>query len=925
MSDDELPANPTDNQVRHTVDDEMRISYINYAMSVIIGRALPEVRDGLKPVHRRVLYGMHEAGHTSDRSYSKSARSVGEVMGKYHPHGDQSIYDTMVRMAQDFSLRYPLVDGQGNFGSIDGDPPAAMRYTESRLDRLSKHMLEDIKKDTVNFQPNFDDSEQEPEVLPARLPNLLLNGSDGIAVGMATKIPPHNLPEVASAVHLHVGRIMEEVEENGDPETPPTIDIGEYMQHLKGPDFPTGATIHGIDGIRDMYETGHGRFHIRSQCEVHDDGNGKRIVVTEIPYQVKKAAMLEAIAELVSKETVKGIRDIRDESSKEGIRVVIEIKQNADPHAVLNQLYRSSRLQESYSANMMGIINREPVQLTLPVILHAYVRHREEVIRRRTQFDLAKAEARAHVLEGLVKAQARIDDIVAAGKGADSRDHFEQILRGEVTFGKLSAFDFSEPQAKAIAERRLYQLSKMDTQKVDDEFNELKIDITEYNSILGSRSRQLEILLNELDEMVEKHGDERRTDIDPMPLSMDREDLVEERAIVISLSEDNYIRHLPAEAFRVQNRGGKGLKGVTTKDEDFPKSILTCFSKDRLLIFTDQGRVYGLKAWETPQGSRHSRGSHIRNLIERLREDESVVTILPISKELQENPEGHYLIFATHEGVVKRSKLEDYTRINRNGKFALKFKTETDTLVAVREATDDDHVVLVSKNGRACRFKPSQTKELPDGSTGFTVKVQGRVTAGVRGMNLKENDAVVGMIATSNEETQVLTLSKYGMAKRSRLGDGEMHPIIGEDGEPVIDLKTGETKQERDGYRKTNRGAGGVATMKLGDDDEIVRVHTIPDLGDQLFILTGKGMMIRVRADQTKETTGKATKGTRVMELRNKDKDGFVDEIIFTARLPSELIDEEDDFDSMDTNQDGVIDREEFEAAQQEQVDDGEE
>ena len=926
MSEDELPANPIDNQVRHTVDDEMRISYINYAMSVIVGRALPEVRDGLKPVHRRVLFGMYEGGHTSDRSYSKSARSVGEVMGKYHPHGDSSIYETMVRLAQDFSLRYPLIDGQGNFGSIDGDKAAAMRYTESRLDRLSKHMLDDIKKDTVNFQPNFDDSEQEPEVLPARLPNLLLNGSDGIAVGMATKIPPHNLTEVAAAIQLHVEQIIEDDEKNGDPEKPPSIDIGEYMQYLKGPDFPTGATIHGIDGIRDMYETGKGSFHIRSQCEVYDDRDGKRIIVTKIPYQVKKDAMLEAIAELVSKETVKGIRDIRDESSKEGIRVVFEIKQNADPHAVLNQLYRSSQLQKSYPANMMGIMNREPVQLTLPIILHAYVRHREEVIRRRTQFDLAKAEARAHVLEGLVKAQARIDDVVAAGKGADSREHFEEILRGEVTFGKLSAFDFSEAQAKAIAERRLYQLSKMDTQRVDDEFSELKIAISEYNAILASRQRQLHILLAELEEMVEKHGDERRTEIDPMPLSMDREDLVEERAIVISLSEDNYIRHLPVEAFRVQNRGGKGLKGVTTKDEDFPKSILTCFSKDRLLIFTDQGRVYGLKAWETPQGSRHSRGSHIRNLIERIREDEKVVTILPISKEIQENPDGHYLIFATHEGIVKRSKLEDYVRINRNGKYALKFKSETDTLVAVREATDDDHVVLVSKNGRACRFKPGETKVNPDGTTGFTVKVQGRVTAGVKGMNLKDGDAVVGMIATSNEETYVLTLSKYGMAKRSRLGDGEMHDILVEN-KPVIDENTGKNKQYRDGYRKTNRGAGGVATMKLDEEhgDQIVRVHTIPDIDDQLFLLTAKGMMIRVKANTTKETTGKATKGTRVMELRNKDKDGFVDEIIFTARLPASLIDEEDEFDSMDTNQDGVIDRDEFAAAQKELVDDGEE
>jgi len=899
MSDEENPTpNPTDNQVRHTVDDEMRTSYINYAMSVIIGRALPDVRDGLKPVHRRVLFGMHEAGHTADRSYSKSARSVGEVMGKYHPHGDQSIYDTMVRMAQDFSLRYPLIDGQGNFGSIDGDPPAAMRYTESRLDRIAGHMLEDIKKNTVDFQPNFDDSEQEPEVLPARLPNLLLNGSDGIAVGMATKIPPHNLPEVAAAVHLHVDRILEEGEENGDPEDAPSIDVSEYMVHLKGPDFPTGANIHGIDGIRDMYETGHGRFHVRSQCEVLDDNDGKRIIITEIPYQVKKAGMLIGIAELVRKETVKGIRDIRDESSKEGIRVVIEVKQNADPHAVLNQLYRSSRLQESYSANMMGIINNEPILLNLSIILHTYVRHREQVIGRRTQFELAKAEARAHVLEGLVKAHARIDDVVTASKGSESREHFEQILRGDVKFAKLAKFDFSEPQAKAIAERRLYQLSRLDSKKIEDEFGDLQTSITEYSSILGSRRRQLEILLEELDEIVVKHGDERRTHIDPMPLSMDREDLVEERAIVISLSEDNYIRHLPVEAFRLQNRGGKGLKGVATKDEDFPKSILTCFSKDRLLIFTNEGRVYGLKAWETPQGSRLSRGSHIRNLLERLREDEKVVTILPISKELQDNPEGHYLLFATSEGVIKRSKLKDYVKINRNGKYALKFKTETDSLVAVREATDDDHVVLVSRLGRACRFMPSETKTKPDAEgvmrTTYTVKVQGRVSMGVRGMKLKPDDEVIGMIATSNQNTQVLTLSKYGMAKRSRLGSGDMRVPANQDSVRLDD--DGEPIKERDGYRRTSRGARGILTMNLDTEagDEIVSVHTIPDLSDQLFLLTGKGMMIRVRTEQTKETSGKKTKGTRVMELRDKEKGGFLDQIIFSARLPAELIDEDD-------------------------------
>ena len=539
--------------LNRSLNEEMKNSYINYAMSVIIGRALPDARDGLKPVHRRVLYGMHEGGHTADKKFSKSARSVGEVMGKYHPHGDQSIYDTMVRMAQEFSLRYPLVDGQGNFGSIDGDPPAAMRYTESRLDRIAKHMLEDIDKDTVDFQPNFDDSEQEPTVLPSRLPNLLLNGSDGIAVGMATRIPPHNLTEVSGAVKLHVETILQEGEDNlGIPD----ISIEQYMEHVKGPDFPTGATIHGIDGIYDMYTSGKGRFHVRSKCDVLDDQKGKRIIIHEIPYQVKKADMLVQIADLVTKGTVVGIRDIRDESSKEGIRVVIEVKNNADPHAVLNQLYKSSRLQESYSANMMGILDGRPVLLTLPVMLHTYVSHREDVIERRAKFDLGKAEARAHILEGLVKAQDRIDDVIAVGKGSSSREQFESVLQGNETFPGIAAFSFTIPQSKAIAERRLYQLSRLDVEKVQNEYDELQIKITDLKDIIESRARRLDILLTEMTEMTEKHGDERRSAIDPMPLSMDREDLIEERAIVITLSEDNYIRHTPVEMFRTQNRGG---------------------------------------------------------------------------------------------------------------------------------------------------------------------------------------------------------------------------------------------------------------------------------------------------------------------------------------------------------------------------------
>ena len=883
---DEGNAGPGETILNHSLNTEMKNSYINYAMSVIIGRALPDARDGLKPVHRRVLYGMFEGGHTADKKFSKSARSVGEVMGKYHPHGDQSIYDTMVRMAQEFSLRYPLVDGQGNFGSIDGDPPAAMRYTESRLDRIAKHMLDDINKNTVDFQPNFDDSENEPSVLPARLPNLLLNGSDGIAVGMATRIPPHNLTEVAGAVNLHVDTILETGEDGK-----PNISIEEYMEHVKGPDFPTGASIHGIDGIVDMYATGKGRFHVRAKCEVFDDENGKRIVVHEIPYQVKKADMLVQIADLVNKEVVVGIRDIRDESSKEGIRVVIEVKNNADPHAVLNQLFKSSRLQESYSANMMGILDGRPVLLNLSTMIHTYVAHRESVVERRAAFDLEKAQARAHILEGLVKAQDRIDDVVAVGKASASREQFEAVLRGDETMAGIAAFDFSEAQAKAIAERRLYQLSRLDVNKVQDEHEELKLVIADLQDILGSRPRRLTILKEELAELVDRHGDERRSLIDKMPLSMDREDLIEERAIVITLSEDNYIRHTPVETFRTQNRGGRGLKGVTTKTEDTPQLITACFSKDRLLIFTDQGRVYGLKAWETPLGSRQSRGSHIRNLLESLREDENIVSILPVSRELLEEPEDHYLLFATRLGLIKKTALSEYVRINRNGKYALRFKIEGDSLVNVRSATNEHDIVMISTAGYASRFNCGD------------IRASGRVSGGIYGIKVGDRKGsgggmVAGMVAMLSSDEYILTISKYGMAKRSRLGTAEKIHDTDADGNLKYD-EDGAPKMVTDGYRRTKPGAKGVRTMKLDEEysDSIISVRTIPDLNDHLFLLTKSGMMIRIRVSQTKETSGKSTRGTRVMELRNKEKGGFTDEIIFSSRVSASLLDVDDEDD----------------------------
>jgi DNA gyrase subunit A len=712
---------------------------------------------------------------------------------------------------------------------------------------------------------------------------------------MATKIPPHNLNEVAAAIKFHIERVIEQNRKIG-LDNPPKIDALEYMKHLKGPDFPTGATIFGIDGIVDMYRTGHGRFHIRSDVEVIEGSREKRLVVSSIPYQVKKAAMLQGIADLVQNDSIKGIRDIRDESSKEGIRVVIEIKQNADPHAVLNQLYRSSRLQESYSANMMGILKGEPVQLDLRTILHTHVRHRESVIERRTQFELDRSEARAHILDGLIRAQKRMSEIIEVGRNSESRDQFEQFLRGEEKYPRIKRFDFSSKQAKAIAERRLYQLTKLNVQEVAEELSKLNEAIEDYQGILGSRFRRLNIIIEELDRLVERHGDERRTHIDPVPLSMDREDLVAEEAIVISLTQDNYIRHLPVEAFRLQNRGGKGLKGVATKDEDAPSKIVTCFSKDRLLIFTDMGRVYGLRAWETPSASRYGRGTHVRNLLRGIRDEERVVSILPLSRNLIRNPEGSYLVFATSKGRIKKSRLSEYVKINRNGKYALRFaEGQNDTLVTVRPAAETDHVVLVSARGNACRFKPAEerTRIIPETGetmTTYVVRVQGRVSQGVSGMKLGQGDHVIGMIVTGDFNTSVLTISKYGMAKRSRLGSGEMISLTDEAGGEVRDEK-GDVVYVRDGYRRTNRGTKGVRTMSLKDDDHIVSVRQIPDLGDQLFMLTRSGMMIRMVSGQTKETLGKVTKGTRIMELRNADRSGYVDEIVFVARLPSNLVD----------------------------------
>jgi DNA gyrase subunit A len=627
-----------------------------------------------------------------------------------------------------------------------------------------------------------------------------------------------------------------------------------------------------------MYETGHGKFHVRSLCEVEENGLDKKIIVHAIPYQVKKSAMLEQIADLVSKEHIKGIRDIRDESSKEGIRVVIEVKQNADPHAVLNQLYKSSRLQESYSANMMGIIDGQPVLLTLSNILHTWVRHRELVISRRTEFELKKAEARLHLIAAL---------LIVSKHGREITDLIRESLDYNEVHEKLeSRFSMTKIQSRAVYDMPLGRLTRQSVGKLETEQGDLETEIERYKVILSSRIEILDIVYSELQAATDKHGDERRTTIDPIPLSMDLEDLIAEQPIVISLSQGNYLRHTPAEEFRLQNRAGKGLKGVATKDEDHPQSIHACFSKDRLLIFTDQGRVYGLRAWETPRASRYSKGSHVRNLLEGFRPEENIVGILPISRAKIEEPEGHDLVFATALGRIKRTALIEYVRINRNGKYAIKL-VKGDELVSVRQFESENEVVMITKNGFACRFY------------GAEIRASGRVSQGVRGIKLRSTtDSVAGMVVSSDSGTQILTISERGMGKRTRLGTAEQIQDLNVHGHQKFN-KEGEVKMKTDGYRRTHRAGKGVKTMSIDEGDKIVAVQQVPDEADQLYLLAASGMMIRIKASQTKETTGRVTKGTRLMELRDRDKSGkrlesFSDAVIGVARMPAWLTDEQE-------------------------------
>ena len=825
------------------IEDEMSSSYIDYSMSVIIGRALPDARDGLKPVHRRVLYTMHELGLAYNKPYKKSARVVGDTMGKYHPHGDTAIYDTLVRMAQDFSMRYPLVDGQGNFGSIDGDAPAAMRYTESRMDRLAEGMLADLDKETVDFRPNYDEKEMEPTVLPARLPNLLLNGSTGIAVGMATNIPPHNLGELVDGITHYVDN--------------PDCTIDDLMQFIKGPDFPTGATLCGTRGIEAMYKLGRGSLLIRGKAEIVDYKNKEAIIITEIPYTVNKASMIEKMADLVNSKVIEGITDIRDESSSDGIRVVIELKRGAMGQVVLNNLYKHTQLQTTFGAIMLAINQGRPKVMNLKELIRCHVDHRFEVLTRRTQFELAKAEARKHILDGLLIALDNLDDVVAIIRSSRNREEAKVRL--------IERFNFSDKQVDAILEMRLYQLTGLEREKVEAELLALVERIAYLNSLLADPVKIYDLIKQDLADLkakfvtAAKRTDTRRTEIVPLEGEVHIKDLIADEPCVITLSRRGYVKRVPLTVYREQRRGGKGITGVAIKDEDFIDTVFVAETHDTLLLFTNQGRVFKKDAYEIPEAPRTSFGKPIVNLLE-LREGESVVALLPI----RSFETGEDVFFATENGIIKRTALAEFRNVNRKGIKAINFKdiqgddddetadaaaddaqaesdeqTVNDSLIQVRLVKETDHILLVTANGKAICFPVSLKKTDADGKERETsVRRMGRASAGVRGIRLAAGDAVRSFDIVNHEET-LLIATENGYGKRT----------------------------EFNGFTPHHRGGGGMIAIK--DDDgrngPVVAAHAVRD--DQSMIsITSNGMMVRSPVNQIR-VIGRAAKGVRLLNL----------------------------------------------------------
>ncbi|MZP67171.1 MAG: DNA gyrase subunit A [Bacteroidales bacterium] len=795
--------------VKVNIEEEMKSAYIDYSMSVIVSRALPDVRDGLKPVHRRVLFGMSELGVLSNRPFKKSARIVGEVLGKYHPHGDTSVYDAMVRMAQDWSLRYPLVDGQGNFGSIDGDSPAAMRYTEAKLKRIAEETLSDIEKETVDFQPNFDDTLQEPTVLPTRIPTLLVNGAAGIAVGMATNMPPHNLSEAVDAITAYID----------DPE----ITTEGLMHHIKGPDFPTGGIIYGEQGIREAYETGRGRIVVRAKTEVELTHSGREcIVITEIPYMVNKADMIRRIADLINDKKLEGISYINDESDRTGMRIVIILKKEMPANIVLNRLYKQTQLQTSFNVNNIALVKGRPRTLTLKEIIGNFVNHRHDIVVRRTKYDLDQAEKRAHILEGLIIASDNIDEVIAIIRSSQNTDIARERL--------MERFGLTDIQARAIVDMRLRQLTGLEQDKLHAEYEELKKLIDHLNQVLADQRLQMQIIKDELLEVKDKYGDKRRTEIVPTAGEFNPEDFYADDEMVITISHMGYIKRTPLTEFRRQNRGGTGKRGSTTREEDFIEHMYVATMHNTMLFFTSNGKCYWQKVYDLPEGTRNSKGRAIQNVIN-IEPDDSVRAFINV-KTLDDSDyiNNNYIVLCTRKGVIKKTSLEAYSRPRVNGINAITVR-EGDELLEARMTNGSHEIMLAVRSGRAVRFKES------------TVRPMGRTASGVRGITLSgDDDVVVGMITVENEAADVLVVSENGFGKRSAISD----------------------------YRLTNRGGKGVKTINI--TDKTGKLIALKDVSDQydLLIITQNGNILRTPVNELR-VMGRATQGVKLIDIKEND------------------------------------------------------
>jgi DNA gyrase subunit A len=797
-----------------SIEEQMREAYLEYAMSVIVGRALPDVRDGMKPVHRRILYAMYDMGNTHDKAYKKSARIVGDVIGKYHPHGDTAVYETMVRLAQDFSMRYQLVDGQGNFGSVDGDSAAAMRYTEVRLRKITNEVLADLEKETVEFTPNYDNSLKEPVVLPTRVPNLLVNGSSGIAVGMATNIPPHNLSEVITALKAMIEK--------------PTITIPELMRIIPGPDFPTAGFIYGRRGLKEAYETGKGIIYIRARTEVETvKGDKERIVVTEIPYQVNKAKLIESVADLVREKRIEGISDIRDESDRTGMRIVFDLKRGEDNRVILNQLFKNTQMQISFGISMLALDHQQPKVMTLSQMLTAFLNHRKEVVTRRTIYDLRKAEEKAHILEGLKKAVENLDEVVALiRKAANPQDAHDQLMK---------RFDFSTLQAKAILEMRLQRLTGLERDKIITEYKETMALIGDLKAILSDEKRVLTIISKELDDVKKAFGDERRTQFMEEQEDLTVEDLITDEEMVVTVTYSGYIKRLPVDTYRSQKRGGKGVIGAGTKAEDFIWDIFVASTHDNILCFTDQGRVYWLKVHKIPEASRAAKGKPIVNLLN-LGTNERVQAVLPV-KEFKET---EFVTMVTKQGTIKKTSLGSFARPMKKGIIAVVID-QGDTLIDAKVTNGNQQVILVSKYGQSIRFDESD------------VRPMGRSARGVAGMKLDENDEVIGMaVVTPNEPSQqILVVSEKGYGKRT--------PI--------------------DEYRLQGRGGSGIITMGITDKNgPVVAVRQVTD-NDQIIVASDQGKVIRTTVAEIREV-GRSAQGVRLINLEEGETVGAVAKIM---------------------------------------------